>query len=230
MAYPSSVATDFQAQLHSGTAEIIDGIEGLSSARVMIVGAGALGSVAAGHLASSGVGLLGLVDEARADVLAARLAVLEPDVQADPYPARLESSNAEAIITGHHLVVDCSNSDETRLTVNDACIALGVPLVTAILGSSGGSLVAIRPGSSACFGCIAAHFSTDASWASEEARVARAPLAGLIGSLEAIEAVKLLTGEGVPLLDRILRVNALAPTFEEIVVTRRAGCPSCGNG
>jgi molybdopterin/thiamine biosynthesis adenylyltransferase len=229
VAYPSLVASNSQAQIDAPTIEAIDDSDALNSARVIVLGAGGLGSAAARALAEAGVDLLGLVDETRAEALAARLRMLEPEVQIDSYPARLETANAGAIVAGHDLVVDCSNSEESRLAVNDACIVLGVPLVTATLCGSTGSLTTVQPGVGPCCRCILGDFTSGDVPGSAAPKAVHEALAGVVGSLEGMEAVKLITGAGAPLSGRILRVDALTQSFDEIVVARRVDCPSCGD-
>src|SRR5205085_8342528 len=123
---------------------------------------------------------------------------LNPEVVVDPYPARLEEANAEALIAGADVVVDCSDSFETRYTVNAACCSAGVALVEGGALGLGGLVMTIRPGESACYRCA---FPTapppDQRGSCAELGLV-APLAGATGPLQALEAVKLLTGVGGP--------------------------------
>jgi molybdopterin/thiamine biosynthesis adenylyltransferase len=113
--------------------------------------------------------------------------------------------------------------------VNDACVVLGIPLVTATLCGSTGSVTAVQPGVGPCCRCIVGDFTGGDVPGSAAPKAVREALAGVIGSLEGTEAVKLITGAGAPLSGRILRVDALTQSFEEIVVARRVDCPSCGD-
>ena len=107
--------------------------DSLASARVLVVGAGATGGVAAMLLAQAGAGSLGIVDEApgRADALAERLGLLAPQTLVEPYPARIERFNAEAIALGSDFVLDCSGDAATHAVLEEACTALGIALVGA---------------------------------------------------------------------------------------------------
>src|SRR5215210_4955082 len=142
----------------------------LAEASVLIVGAGALGSPVALYLAGAGVGRLGIVDGdevelsnlhrqllhytpdigvPKAHSAAAKLGFLNPDVVVEPYQVRLDADNAAGLVEGANLVVDCSDSFETRYAVNAACCAARIPLLEAgVLGTSG-LVMAIRPGESA---------------------------------------------------------------------------------
>jgi molybdopterin/thiamine biosynthesis adenylyltransferase len=221
----------------------------LRSASAMVVGAGALGCPAATYLAAAGVGRIGVVDDdevelsnlhrqplhltpdigaRKADNAAVKLGFLNPEVVIEPFPARLEAANAEALLAGADVVVDCSDSFATRYLVNDTCCALGIPLVEAgVLGLSG-LVMSIRPGESACYRCA---FPTEPAPGTvpscREAGVLGA-LGGIVGSFQALEAIKLLTGVGEPLLDRILQLDGAASVPLAISTRRREDCPACG--
>jgi molybdopterin/thiamine biosynthesis adenylyltransferase len=187
----------------------------------LVVGAGALGSSAAAGLAASGVARLGVVDPEHAEPVARRLGGLHPRTIAEPYPALLERANAAAIVAGHDVVIECTNDGAARLAANDACLVLGVPLVAAGTGGWRGWLTCVRPGESACLHCAAAELLEPGEGS------VPAPLAAAVGSLAALEAGKLLRGDGVPLLDRVLVLDALAQSARELQTRRRADCPSC---
>src|SRR5947209_1284716 len=140
----------------------------------VVVGAGALGSPAATYLAAAGVGRLGVVDSdavelsnlarqplhftpdvglMKAENAVVKLSALNPEVEVQSYPVALTAANAEAIVAGSDVVVDCSDSFETRYAVNDACCAQGVPLVEAGVLGFAGLVMSIRPGTSACYRC-----------------------------------------------------------------------------
>jgi adenylyltransferase/sulfurtransferase len=195
---------------------------------LLVVGAGAIGSAAAAGLAEAGCRRLGIVDpeleERRAERLAGRLGSRHPDLHADPYPALLEAANAEAIVTGHDLVVDCTNDGDARLAANAACLALNVPLVVA--GSSGGraSLTAVVPGEGPCWRCAQ---QADDALRGGERRPAVAAVASAAGSLAALEAIKLLKGTGVSLAGRVLVLDGLEGEAWQVEVERRDDCPVC---
>jgi molybdopterin/thiamine biosynthesis adenylyltransferase len=223
--------------------------ERLRAASAIVVGAGALGSPVCLYLAAAGVGRIGVVDPdpvelsnlhrqplhftpdlgvPKAQNAAVKLRVLNPEVQVDPYPARLDATNGEAIVAGADVVVDCADSFESRYAVNDACCAAGVPLVTAAVLGFTGLVLSVRPGESACYRCAFPVEPPAGSVPScREAGVLGA-LAGVVGSIQALEALKLLTGVGRPLLDTLLQIDGAAMEQTRVATSRRDGCASCG--
>jgi molybdopterin/thiamine biosynthesis adenylyltransferase len=224
--------------------------ERLSSATAIVVGAGALGSPAATYLAAAGVGRIGIVDydvvelsnlhrqplhftpdvgRQKAENAALKLGVLNPEVAVDPYPVELNEQNAHAIVMGADVVVDCSDTFATRYVVNDACCAQRVPLVEAGVLGFDGLVLSIRPGESACYRCAFPVEPAPGSVPScREAGVLGAT-AGIVGSIQALEAIKLVTGVGTPLTDRILQLEAATMEQTLVSTTRRADCPACGH-
>ena len=219
----------------------------LRDASVLVIGAGALGSPVAAYLAGAGVGRLGLVDgdavelsnlhrqflhftpdvgAPKADSAAAKLRFLNPDVHVEPYPAKLDATNAAAIVAGHDLVVDCTDSFAARYAVNAACCAAGIALVEGGVVGWSGLVMAIRPGETACYRCAFGVESRAPGCA--EAGIL-GPAAGVIGSLQALEAIKLVAGVGEPLLDAFLQVDLASHAVLRVAVSRRPGCPDCGD-
>jgi molybdopterin-synthase adenylyltransferase len=224
--------------------------ERLRAASAIVVGAGALGSPAAMYLAAAGVGRIGVVDYdavelsnlhrqplhftpdlgiAKADNAAVKLGALNPETVVEPYPVEVTPANAEAIVTGADVVVDCSDSFPTRYAVNDACCAQGVPLVEAgVLGFTG-LVLSMAPGRSACYRCAFPVEPPPGSVPScREAGVLGA-MAGVVGSIQALEALKLLAGVGEPLLDRILQIDGHDMGQTIVATSRRDECPACAH-
>jgi molybdopterin/thiamine biosynthesis adenylyltransferase len=225
-----------------------DAQERLRAASAIVIGLGALGSPAATYLAAAGVGTLGLVDDGDVELsnlhrqplhftpdlelpkvrtAAVKLRALNPEAQVEEYQVRVEAANAEAIVAGADVVLDCTDSFDARYLVNDACCAQGVPLVSAAVLGFAGQLMTIVPGRSACYRCA---FETPppagAVPSCREAGVLGAT-AGVLGSVQALEALKLLAGVGRPLLDTILQLDALTMEQTLVATERRAGCPAC---
>jgi len=220
----------------------------LADASVVVVGAGALGSPVALYLAGAGVGRLGIVDAddvelsnlhrqllhftpdlgvPKAHSAAAKLGFLNPEVVVEPYQVSLEPGNAAGLIEGADLVVDCSDSFETRYAVNAACCAARIPLVEAgVLGMSG-LVMGIRPGEGACYRCAFPAPPPDAPSCATAGVLG--PAAGVIGSLQALEALKLLAGLPDPLTDAFLQIDLAAADFLRVTVSRRPDCPDCGD-
>ena len=222
--------------------------ERLREATAIVVGLGALGSPVGLYLAAAGVGRIGVVDPdavemsnlhrqplhftpdlgvPKAQNAAVKLRALNPEIQVDPYPALLDAQNGEAIVMGADVVVDCTDSFESRYAVNDACCAAGVPLVSgAVLGLTG-LVLSVRPGESACYRCAFPVAPPAGSVPScREAGVLGA-MAGVVGSIQALEALKLLTGIGRPLLDTLLEIDGAAMEQTRVSTSRRAGCAAC---
>lgn len=222
--------------------------ERLRDARALVVGVGALGSPVAAYLAAAGVGTIGLVDgdtvelsnlhrqplhftpdvgRPKAEVAAVKLGMLNPEIVVEPYPVALEEANGEAIVAGSDVIVDCTDSFESRYTVNDACCAQGVALVEGGVVAFDGLVLSVRPGESACYRCA---FPTsppaEARRGCRDAGVLGA-MAGIIGSIQALEALKLLAGIGAPLLDCILQLDGSDMSQTLIATGRRRDCPAC---
>jgi len=222
--------------------------ERLWGARALVIGAGALGSPAATYLAAAGVGQLGIVDPDRvelsnlhrqplhftpdvgrpkAEVAGAKLNLLNPEVVVETHPVELTDRNAEAVVMGADVVLDCTDSFESRYLVNDACCAQDVPLVEAGVAAFEGLVLSVRPGESACYRCVFPSAPPAGSQRScREAGVLGA-MAGIVGSIQALEALKLLTGVGEPLLDRMLQIDGRDMAQLVVHTSRRAGCPAC---
>jgi len=220
----------------------------LANASAIVVGAGALGSPALAYLAAAGVGRIGVVDDDEVELsnlarqplhfnpdigtnkavsATAKLHLINPTVFAEPYPARLEEMNAQAIFTGADIVLDCSDTFATRYVVNDACCALGIPLVEAGVLGFDGLVMAIEPGESACYRCAFPVEPDAGSVPSCREAGVLGPVAGIVGSIQALEALKLLTRAVPPLTDRIVQIDAR--TLEQTIVatSRRPDCPAC---
>lgn len=224
--------------------------ERLREARVVVVGAGALGAPVGAYLAGAGVGSLEILDSDRvelsnlprqplfvsdevgmpkAEVAAGRLAAGNPEIGVEGRRVRVEEDNAAELVEGASLVVDCSDSFATRYAVNDACCARGVALVEAGVLGLDGLVLSVRPGASACYRCAFPVEPPAGSVPSCREAGVLGPMAGLVGSAQALEALKLLTGVGEPLLDRIVQIDGRDMTQTLVSVRRRAGCPSCAS-
>lgn len=222
--------------------------ERLREASAIVVGAGGLGAPACAHLAAAGVGAVGIVDGAeversslprqilhfapeaganKAESLALKVGVLNPEGRGEPYPVRIERENAAAIVSGADVALDCSASSATRRLVNEACCSERVPLVAAGISGLSGFVLSVLPGESACHECVFP-WSEDRPSDQRDGHSVGA-MAGALGALQALEALKLLTGVGRPLLDRLLSLDGgdMLATVEP--VGRRAGCPACAD-
>lgn len=226
------------------------GQQKLLASRVLIVGAGGLGSPAALYLAAAGVGTIGIIDADAVDlsnlqrqvlhstkdldrpkVFSAqdRMQELNPDVQVVPYPIRLGAHNAREIIDRYDLVVEGSDNFPTKFLTNDACVMLDKPLVMAGLLRFEGQLFVILPKRGPCYRCIFRHPPPPGLIPScQEAGVLGA-VAGVLGTLQAVEAVKILLGVGEPLSGKILLFDALDGQFRAVSARRDPDCPICSD-
>jgi molybdopterin/thiamine biosynthesis adenylyltransferase/rhodanese-related sulfurtransferase len=237
-------------QRHLSLQEIgVAGQEKLKAARVLIVGAGGLGSPAALYLAAAGCGTLGLVDFDRVDLSnlqrqvlfdsgalghskaeagRARLAALNPEIRVVSHALELKAANVRAVLADYDLVVDGSDRLSTRYLVNDACVLLGRPLVSAAIHRFEGQIMTYVPRRGPCYRCLFPQASDGVVANCAEAGVLGV-LPGVLGTLEATEAIKLITGIGTPLLGRLLTYDALELRFHEFRVARRRDCAVCGD-
>ncbi len=222
----------------------------LKSAKVLVIGAGGLGSPALLYLAASGVGTLGVIDDDRvegsnlqrqivhsdqrigmAKTQSAEIAVkaLNPFVEVRPYQRRLDAEIAEALIAEYDLVLDGTDNFDTRYLVNRTCAKLGKPLIAGAMTQWEGQLSLYDPAhGTPCYKCVFPERPLPGMVpACAEAGVA-APLPGIIGAMMAMEAVKHLTGAGETLAGRLLIHDALYAESRVIAVKRRAGCAACG--
>jgi molybdopterin/thiamine biosynthesis adenylyltransferase/rhodanese-related sulfurtransferase len=228
-----------------------EGQQRLLDARVLLVGAGGLGSPASLYLAAAGVGTLGIVDADVVDesnlqrqivhatdrlgepkVLSAKRTVeaLNPDVRVVPYEERLTSENVERILgEGWDVIVDGADNFPTRYLVNDASIWHGVPVVHGSIYRFEGQVTVFAPGVGPCYRCLFPQPPPPELAPSCAEGGVLGVLPGIIGSLQANEALKLILGRGDSLSGRLLLFDALGTTLDEVAVRRDADCPVCGD-
>ena len=228
------------------------GFEGqrrLARGSVLLIGAGGLGSPAALYLAAAGVGRLGVVDFDRVDITNLhrqllhgeedigrpktdsardRLASVNATVHVETHPVRLSSRNALELVSQYDVVVDGSDNFPTRYLVNDACVLAGRPDVFGSVLRFAGQVSVLAMPDGPCYRCLyPAPPPADTVPTCAEGGVLGV-LPGLVGMIQATEAIKLLAGVGQPLAGRLLLVDALRMTFDEIGVDRDPRCPACG--
>jgi sulfur-carrier protein adenylyltransferase/sulfurtransferase len=236
-------------QRHLALAEVgAAGQQRLKAARVLVVGAGGLGSPAAMYLAAAGVGTLGIVDcdrvelsnlhrqllFATADVgrpktaaACEHLAHLNPEIALEAHALELRAANAREVLKNYDVILDGTDRLATRYLVNDACVMLGKPLVSAAIHRFEGQVMTYVPGRGACYRCLYPEALEGIVANCAEAGVLGV-LPGVLGAIQATEAVKLVTGLGEPLIGRLLTYDALEMSFREFPVERRRDCAVCG--
>ena len=228
-----------------------EGQRKLLDARVLLVGAGGLGSPAALYLAAAGVGTLGIVDADIVDdsnlqrqvvhttervgipkVESARIAIeaLNPDVNVVKHETRLAQSNVLDIFAGYDIILDGTDNFATRYLINDACVLLGKPNVHGSIFRFEGQATTFIPHDGPCYRCL---FPTppppELAPSCAEAGVLGL-LPGTIGIIQATETAKLILGIGEPLVGRLLTYDALEMEFRELRLSRDPECPMCGPG
>lgn len=226
------------------------GQEKLAGARVLVIGAGGLGSPVALYLAAAGVGTLGLADfdtveehnlqrqilhdtgsvgTAKLDSAATRLRALNPDIRLELHRDGITPENATEIFGRYELVVDGCDNFPARYLNNDAAFFAGVPLVYGSIFRFEGQVSFFHPaGGGPCYRCLFPALPPSGAVPNcAEAGVFGA-LCGAIGSLQAMEAIKYLTGAGENLRGRLLAIDSLTMEFRKLTLKKDSGCPLCG--
>jgi len=227
------------------------GLEGqlkLLNAKVLLLGAGGLGSPTALYLAAAGVGTLGIVDDDEVDLSNLQRQVIHttdrigvpkvdsaeqsvtainPDVKVVKYPVRLDASNIMEIIEGYDVIVDGVDNFPTRYLLNDATVRLDIPVVSASILGFDGQLAVFKPHDGPCYRCLYPEPPPAELAPSCGANGVLGVLPGVMGLLQATEVIKLVTGAGEPLVGRLLLYEALGATFTELKVRRDPECPIC---
>lgn len=225
-----------------------EGQQKLLDARVLLLGAGGLGSPAALYLAAAGVGTLGIVDDdvvdlsnlqrqvihttdrvgvAKVDSAEEAIRAINPDVRVEKHRVRLGSSNIMDILPGYDIVVDGLDNFPTRYLLNDASVRLRIPVVSASILGFDGQLSVFKPYDGPCYRCLYPQPPPAELAPSCGANGVLGVLPGTMGMLQATEVVKLVLGEGEPLIGRLLLYEALGATFTELKVRRDPDCPVC---
>ena len=221
----------------------------LLKSRVLVIGAGGLGSPAALYLAAAGVGTIGIADgdsvelsnlqrqilhdtasigSKKVDSAASRLKELNPDCHIETYPFRIEKENADSILAGFDLVIDATDSLASKFLINDTSSRLGLPLVHAGILRFTGQVMTILPGKSPCYRCLFGEMPA----AEEDRKLCEqggvfGVLPGIFGSLQASEAIKVLLGIGDLLTGRMLIFDLLGMKFREVAISRDPLCSAC---
>jgi molybdopterin/thiamine biosynthesis adenylyltransferase len=229
------------------------GQQRLKAARVLVVGAGGLGSPALLYLAAAGVGTLGVVDDdavglsnlqrqvihgtpeigaPKVESAARALGRLNPHVAVEPHPLRLDAQAAAELVPRYDLVLDGCDNFATRYLVNAACVAAGRPLISAAISQWEGQLALFHPaGGGPCYECLFPEPpAPELTPTCAQAGVIGA-LPGVMGSMMALEAVKLIARAGTGLRGSLLIYDALHAEVRRIRIASRPGCPAChGSG
>jgi molybdopterin/thiamine biosynthesis adenylyltransferase len=226
----------------------LEGQQKLLDAKVLLLGAGGLGSPAALYLAAAGVGTIGIVDNdtvdlsnlqrqvihsserigvSKVDSAEQTITALNPDVNVIKHPVRLDASNIMEILPDYDIVVDGLDNFPTRYLLNDASVRLKIPVVSAAILGFEGQLSVFKPYDGPCYRCLFPVPPPAELAPSCGANGVLGVLPGTMGLLQATEVVKLILGEGDPLIGRLLMYDALAARVTEVKVRRDPECPIC---
>jgi len=229
------------------------GLEGqtrLLDSKVLLIGAGGLGSPAALYLAAAGVGTIGIVDDdvvdtsnlqrqvlhnldrvgmAKTESARETLSALNPDVKVVTYNERLTAENALKIMSGYDVVLDGGDNFPTRYLVNDASLHLRVPVVHGSIFRFEGQVSVFDPYEGPCYRCLFPEPPPPELAPSCAEAGVLGVLPGIIGSIEAMETIKLLLDLGQPLIGRLLIYDALEEDFGTVNIGRDPGCPACSD-
>lgn len=224
------------------------GQEKLKAARVLVVGAGGLGSPSSLYLAAAGVGTLGIIDHDRVDLsnlqrqllfdtanigaskaltAQARLRALNPEINVVAHDVELAAGNALELLRQYDCVLDGSDRLATRYLVNDACVLLKRPLVSAAIHRFEGQAMTYLPDQGPCYRCLFPESAGGVVPNCAEAGVLGV-LPGMLGALQATETIKVILGIGAPLVGRLMTYDALAMEWREFRFKRRTDCAVCG--
>ena len=222
----------------------------LLDARVLVLGAGGLGSPAALYLAAAGVGTLGIVDDdvvdrsnlqrqvlhtdkrvgtPKVESAEETISALNPDVVVAKHQVRLTSENVLEIFDGYDVVVDGGDNFPTRYLLNDACVHLGIPNVHGSVYRFEGQVTTFIAGNGPCYRCLYPQPPPPAFAPSCQEAGVLGVIPGIVGLLQALEVVKLLLQIGTPLNGRLLTFDGLRTEFRELRLRRDRACPTCGD-
>jgi len=221
----------------------------LKAASILLVGAGGLGSPVAMYLAAAGIGRLGLVDydvvdytnlqrqiihgtsdvgRPKLESARERIIDINPHVQVDGYDVPLTSANAMAILEPYDIVIDGTDNFPTRYLTNDACVLLGKPNIYGSIFRFEGQASVFYAKEGPCYRCLFPEPPPPGLVPSCAEGGVLGVLPGTIGAIQATEAIKLIIGQGEPLIGRLLLYDALGMTFDEVFLQKNPNCPVCG--
>ncbi len=221
----------------------------LLASKVLLIGAGGLGSPAALYLAAAGVGTLGIIDadvvddsnlqrqiihttdrigEYKAESARTAIAALNPDVRVKTYIERLDETNVQQLVDEYDVIVDGTDNFPTRYLLNDAAVIANKPVVHGSVFRFEGQVTVLKPYDGPCYRCLYPEPPPPALAPSCAEAGVLGVLPGIIGLLQATETIKLLLGIGEPLVGRLSTYDALAGEFNELRLFRDPNCPACG--
>jgi len=228
----------------------VEGQEKILRARILIIGAGGLGSPAALYLAAAGTGTVGIADydvveisnlqrqiihftkdlkEAKVDSAAEKMRAINPDIQVIKHGEAVGADNIQMIIQDYDFVIDGSDNFPTKFIVNDACVLENIPFSLGGILRYEGQTMTVLPGTSACYRCVYRKPPPpDTVPTCSQAGVLGA-IAGILGTIQATEALKYVLGIGDLLANSLLTFDAMTMDFQRLRLKKQADCPVCGD-
>ncbi len=222
----------------------VEGQKKLLKSKVLVIGAGGLGSSAIQFLSAAGVGMLGIVDYDRVEIsnlqrqtihagkiglnkaVSAKIFVkeLNEDIKVDAYPTKIEE--IPEIIKKYDIVLDCTDNLESKFFINDLCIRYNTSYVHASAVGFMGEIMTVIPKTTACYRCLFKSIPKEVITSEEFGVISAAP--GVVGAMQALEAIKYLLGVGNLITNRLLYMDFLSMEFVDIKVERDPNCLGCG--
>ena len=221
----------------------------LLESKILVIGAGGLGSPTALYLAAAGVGTLGIIDHDTVDVsnlqrqilhgtsdvgqpkvvsAKATLNEINPDVEIVMYQQRLSSKNVFQLFEDYDLVIDGCDNFPTRYLINDACVMIGKPNIHGSIFQFEGQVTVFYPGKGPCYRCLYPSPPPPGMAPSCQEAGVFGVLPGIVGSVQAVEAIKVLLEIGDPLIGQLLLFDALGMSFKRMKLHQDSECPICG--
>jgi len=225
------------------------GQQKLLDARVLLIGAGGLGSPAGYYLAAAGIGNLGIVDFDTVDLSNLQrqimhntervgmlktesakqtIQLLNPDVQVTLFNERLSSQNIRSIFENYDYILDGTDNFSTRFLINDACVMMGKTNIHGSIFRFEGQATIFKPGDGPCYRCLYPEPPPPGLVPNCQEGGVLGVLAGIIGNIQAVETIKLILGIGSPLVGQLLIYDALKTEFRKMNLKRDVNCPVCG--
>lgn len=228
----------------------IDGQRKINEAKVLVIGAGGLGSPILLYLAAAGIGTLGIVDFDRVtlsnlnrqiahftediglkktDSVETKIKNLNPNIIVEKFNIRLNIDNAAEMISQFDVIIDATDNVPARYLISDCCFLLGKPLVEGAAVGYMGILMTIIPGKTACYRCLYPTPPEDGETETCADMGILGMVTGIIGSMQALEAVKLITGIGETVSGKVIAFDALTMEFSELELNKSTECALCGD-
>jgi len=227
----------------------VEGQEKFNQAKVLIVGAGGLGSPIALYLAAAGIGTIGIIDNDRVDIsnlqrqivhftkdintpkvesAAEKMLAINPDLKVNVYREMLKAANIRDIIKNYDFIVDGTDNFPTKFLVNDACVMEKIPFSHGGILRFDGQTMTVLPGRSSCYRCTFRYPPPPDSVPTCSQAGVLGAVAGILGTIQAVETLKYIANVGELLTDTLLSFNAKNMEFRRVKLSRQTNCPVCG--